>query len=166
MSPGWICQQNRNLQCGYEEQKCNPKKPALHSHGIYNPEAFWGTWHRGPSTGTITADRYLLGTTPQNLLKSKILTQKWGRISREEHTDTFSHGPRAARRLVMLWQLPTASPLAGTGGIWGQQGQCLPPMYPLMGRGLSLPGPWGTAFCTGVLPRYAKENSLQGYNSQ
>lgn len=107
--------------------------------------------------------RYLLGTTPQNLSKSKILTQKWGRLSRQEHTDTFSHGPRAARRLVMLWQPPNASSLAGTGGIWGQQGQCLPPMCPLMGRGLSLPAPRGTAFCTGVLPRYAKENSLQGY---
>lgn len=118
---------SRSEMYAYEEQKCNPKTAALHPHEIYNTKAFWGTWHRGLSTGTITADTCL---APSKSTEKQNTDSKLGRLTREEHTDTFSHGPRAVRRLVMPWQPPSASPLAGTGGIWGQQGQCLPSHVP------------------------------------
>lgn len=151
MSPSWICQQIRNLQYGFEEQKCNPKPPALHSHGIYNP--FWGDMEEG-SLHWNHHSRYLLGTTPQNLLKSKILTQKWGRFLGR------------SIQPILTWTKSSqeaGDALVGQEG-FGDLGQCLPAMCALLGRELSLPALGHSLSCPGKLPAGTQQpiNLMEG----
>jgi len=136
----WVCQCIRTLQYGYEEQKCNHKKPAVYSHGTYNPKALWWPWHRGPSSSHSRAGTHL-APPPQNRSKSKIPTQKQGTLSRGEHTHALV-GPWAASGLAMPQQMPNVPPRLGQEGFWGR-GAMPPSPVPSDGHRAELATPPG-----------------------